>query len=549
MKKVGIDYTRASARAMRRLAFLVSIFAAPYTVFAVLDLVPRSPLLTPLFACVFALCWFFAAAYYFFFPSHTGVERYVRIVMYHMVGVASLVFVTGFATPLVALYVLLLIASHTFFGRRGLFLSIVTLLLVALADAWIERMMGHVVLVDNIVAFTATVTLGLALVGFMSTQETRRKTLIHSRQRAKLQQERLTTIINNLNDATFSVSESGVISLYNAACLGLLDLNINLKGKNIAEVLQLIDTDGGKVSVPDLLKEATKTVTRDDLLHQYDDGETIRLELTYAPIRSNYSASKRKEEQGGYIVIMRDVTKQKSLEEERDEFISVVSHELRTPITIAEGTISNLEVLMERGFDTVEPALLEKTVSTAHEQVMYLARMVNDLSTLSRAERGVAADPEEIDVKQLMQGLYQKYQPEAAERNLSLDLDLGTKLGVVSVSKLYLEELLQNFITNAIKYTNEGHVAIIAKRHGSNITFSVRDTGIGMSRADQTKVFQKFYRSEDYRIRETSGTGLGLYVSAKLAHMLGTKIELQSRVNFGSTFSFTLPAKKETTNK
>jgi signal transduction histidine kinase len=74
------------------------------------------------------------------------------------------------------------------------------------------------------------------------------------------------------------------------------------------------------------------------------------------------------------------------------------------------------------------------------------------------------------------------------------------------------------------------------------VRFAVKDTGIGISRSDQDKIFNKFYRSEDYRIRETSGTGLGLYVSAKLSRKIGTKINLKSRLNYGSEFSFELPA-------
>jgi signal transduction histidine kinase len=106
---------------------------------------------------------------------------------------------------------------------------------------------------------------------------------------------------------------------------------------------------------------------------------------------------------------------------------------------------------------------------------------------------------------------------------------------------LYLHELLQNFITNAIKYTREGSVTLIVRRQKDDILFEVSDTGIGISKSDQAKVFDKFYRSEDYRTRETSGTGLGLYVTHKLAKKMGTTITLKSRLNHGSHFSFTLP--------
>jgi signal transduction histidine kinase len=166
--------------------------------------------------------------------------------------------------------------------------------------------------------------------------------------------------------------------------------------------------------------------------------------------------------------------------------------------------------------------------------------MVNDLSTLSRAERGVADATEEINVTDLLHSLHHRYQKEAETRKLQLNIDLGARLGTVNVSRLYLEELLQNFITNALKYTKEGSITLQAKRTKNTVRFIIADTGIGISRGDQAKVFSKFYRSEDYRIRETNGTGLGLYVSTKLAHKLHTTVELKSRLNHGSTFSFEL---------
>ena len=100
------------------------------------------------------------------------------------------------------------------------------------------------------------------------------------------------------------------------------------------------------------------------------------------------------------------------LEEERDEFISVVSHELRTPITIVEGTLSNLDVMVGQK-KAIDQKVLADSIKTAHDQVLYLARMVNDLSTLSRAERGIADAPEEIDVTELLHALHRKYQKEA----------------------------------------------------------------------------------------------------------------------------------------
>lgn len=354
------------------------------------------------------------------------------------------------------------------------------------------------------------------------------------------QREQVLTIVNNLADAVFSVDAKGIIQLFNAAGLNLLDTNASVENKLLDEVFKLEDAEGKPVQLFELI-QGTRVVTVNDTLRMRSGDDVMRLEFTYAPIRSSYSAADPSGSSQGYILIARDITRLKSLEEERDEFISVVSHELRTPVTVAEGTISNAQLMVER--EVADKATLQKSLEEAHNQVIYLAKMVNDLSTLSRAERGVAAEMESIEIKSFVHDLYNEYLPEADAAKLHFNLELGASLGHVEVSRLYLHELLQNFITNAIKYTKQGSITLSVHKKSGRIEFAVKDTGIGISKSDQGKVFDKFYRSEDYRTRETSGTGLGLYVTRKLAKKIGTSITLKSRLNHGSTFTFSLPTK------
>jgi signal transduction histidine kinase len=196
------------------------------------------------------------------------------------------------------------------------------------------------------------------------------------------------------------------------------------------------------------------------------------------------------------------------------------------------------------GRKDIPKTTLAENVKNSHDQVLFLAKMVNDLSTLSRAERGVADATEEIDVAVMVHDLYNQYGPQAGAKGLHFNLDASPQLGTVVASRLYLKELLQNFITNAIKYTQEGSVTLHVKSTKDAITFSVSDTGIGIRKADLENIFKRFYRAEDFRTRETNGTGLGLYVSAKLAKKLGCKINVESRINHGSTFSFSLPRER-----
>lgn len=541
MDEGGTEYNSEANRAMRIASLLVVPLVAIYSLLIVFEVIPSSHYIGPELAITISVFWIFLSIFYYFKPTELKSDKAIRLAMVHIFAIMTMLFVTGFAQPLAPLFILLFLASHMYFGRFGLGLSMLSLLGAAAIDVGLRISYDQVVVVENGIAALLITFLGFSVISIISAQETKRQALLHSQRRERMQYERLLTIINNLTDAAFTTDQNGTIVMYNAACLDLLDTNSSIKGKNIGKLFTLTDETSKKVDLVETLKMTPRAVRRDDLNHTYKDGESIRLEATFAPIRSSYSLRKRRDEFGGFIVIMRDITKQKSLEDERDEFISVVSHELRTPITIVEGTLSNLDILMKQP-QLPTKKVLTSTVTTAHDQVLYLAKMVNDLSTLSRAERGVADDPEEIDVAELLHVLHKRYEKEAAKHKLQLNLDLATRLGSVNVSRLYLEELLQNFITNAIKYTQVGSVTIKARRAKGIVTFSVVDTGIGISRTDQVNVFNKFYRSEDYRIRETSGTGLGLYVSAKLARKLDTTINLESRVNHGSTFSFELQA-------
>lgn len=351
-----------------------------------------------------------------------------------------------------------------------------------------------------------------------------------------LNRHEMLTIINNINAAIINMDEHGIITMFNAAALDMIDTNETIEGEHISEVLNLETAEHEPI---DIFKELTKSFAirqRDDLIITIKDEE-IRLEVTFAPVQDGDQLTP-----DGYVLILRDVTKKKNLEEERDEFISVVSHELRTPITIAEGSLSNAKLLIERHMDDKIPAAIDES----HKQVLFLARMVNDLSTLSRAERGVSDEKEVIDLIELAKKTNDEYSPQATEKGIAFNLDIDSRPGSVEASRLYLEELLQNFITNAIRYTQKGSITLSIKKDKSgNVRFAVKDSGIGISKADLSKIFDKFYRAEDYRTRETNGTGLGLYVSAKLARKLGCKIEVESRLNHGSTFSFKLPQYKK----
>ncbi|MGH7157477.1 MAG: ATP-binding protein [Candidatus Saccharimonadales bacterium] len=353
----------------------------------------------------------------------------------------------------------------------------------------------------------------------------------------QLDHERLTSLVNSMADGVLAVDPQMSIVLSNGAALNILDVNNTLRGKKLGKVLTPIDKNNQPLDIERLVEDTTIPTTNRDLLLKYDDGSKINLYLSIAPVHLGYS--KHRQNEAGFVILLRDITHEKSLEEERDEFISVVSHELRTPIAIAEGNISNAQFVVGKSGSA---KLISDALKQAHNQVLFLADMINDLAMLSRAERGkLTMDVEPIDVRALVVDLATNYEPQAKAKKVTLKTELDGAATTLNSSKLYVREILQNFITNALKYTDKGSVTVTAKPAEKGVTFAVSDTGIGISKGDQEKLFDKFFRSEDFRTRKTNGTGLGLYVTMKLARLLHAEIEVQSELNKGSTFSIFVP--------
>jgi two-component system phosphate regulon sensor histidine kinase PhoR len=350
----------------------------------------------------------------------------------------------------------------------------------------------------------------------------------------KIDHERLTSLVNSMADGVLAVDEHMKVVLSNGAALNILDVNNTLKGRSLREVIHLQDKKKLPVDIEKLVARTTTPMTNRDLLLRYDDDSAINLYLSIAPVHLGYGRSGQK----GYVLLLRDITHEKSLEEERDEFISVISHELRTPVAIAEGNVSNAQFISDKTGDLKQ---INDALEQAHQQIVFLAALINDLAMLSRAERGkLTLEPETIDVPALIKELAANYNPDAKKKGIKLEGDAdGAK--VLHSGPLYVREILQNFLTNALKYTEKGDIKLSAKAESGGVRFSVSDTGIGISRGDQEKLFDKFFRSEDWRTRKTTGTGLGLYVTLKLARLLQAEIDVKSQLNKGSTFSIFIP--------
>lgn len=359
---------------------------------------------------------------------------------------------------------------------------------------------------------------------------------VHS---GELERERLTSLINSMGDGVLATDEHGKIVITNGAALNILDSNSSLAGRSLFRTLHLLDKNSQAIDLKSIMFSKKTTTESRDWRIAYEDGSMVSVYVSIAPVRLGYG----KDGMRGYVLLIRDITREKSLEEERDEFISVISHELRTPIAISEGNISNAVFLYEKS--GIKDLVVKKALDQAHEQLTFLAGMVNDLATLSRAERGkLTLEIEKINAHDLIEDIVAQYEKEVEEKGLIIKSELDPHLELLESSKLYTKEILQNFVTNSIKYTEKGQVVVGAHQAKDGINFYVRDTGIGISKSDKEKVFDKFFRSEDYRTRANSGTGLGLYVTMKLTRLLHGDIDLESQLDEGSTFTIHIPNMK-----
>ncbi len=476
------------------------------------------------------------------FFVNTITSRLVPILGYHLIYLLFILVVVGIGYPYIFLGLLLIFLSHLWYKKRGATISLLAQVIMVSAVYIINEPNPDFEAFAYFFSVVAIlVFLSLFLSDIITVANKKIEELSTTSTKVKVEHLRINSLINSMGDGVIVTDAGGKIVNYNGAALDLVDTNESIGTKPLSKCLKLTDKDGKRVDLVADAKKHRRTINRDDLVLSLSKDDKICLYVNISPIRVGYGSGSEK----GYTLILRDITSQKSLEEERDEFISVISHELRTPVTITEGKISNA---MLTNKNSKADETIGKSLEEAHEQTMFLASMINDLSTLARAERG-ALDMEIslIEPAELMKEIQSNYKIEAEQKKLKLTVKTAPDLPSIDNSKLYVQEILQNFVTNSLKYTQKGSISISAKKgkKDGTLTFSVEDTGIGISTSDQKKLFDKFFRSEDYRTRESSGTGLGLHITQKLAAKVGGEIEVKSKLNSGSTFTLTVGSIKK----
>jgi signal transduction histidine kinase len=287
------------------------------------------------------------------------------------------------------------------------------------------------------------------------------------------------------------------------------------RGRPYAEVLPVNDQQGGAV----------------DLLTRY--GRKVPVAVSSAPI-----LDPRSRVVGG-VDVVRDVSREREIDEVKSALISTVSHELRTPLTLIHG-FAELLVLRDMSVERQRTAAEEILEASRR-----LARLIDDLLSVSRMESGrLVLDPRPLDLAAVVERILSPFRA-MADRH-TLRAKLPGALPVLWGDPDKVEQILTNLVGNAIKYSPEGGEVLVTVEHGEDsVQVSVRDQGIGMSPRDMGQLFEKFYRVDRDEVRRAGGTGLGLYITKRLVEMHGGRIWAESRPGVGSVFTFTLPTSGE----
>ncbi|HZJ38008.1 MAG TPA: ATP-binding protein, partial [Chthoniobacterales bacterium] len=247
-------------------------------------------------------------------------------------------------------------------------------------------------------------------------------------------------------------------------------------------------------------------------------------------------------EMDGAVVLFRDVTQLRQMEEIRRDFVANVSHELRTPLSIFRGY---LETLLDDPHQP--PGELLRILEVMERHSDRLSALVEDVLSLARLESPAAElELSEINLPEFFQEVLRDWQTRFEAKQLRLELHVPTDLPKIEVDENRLQEIIYNLLDNAIKYSRpEGHVSLHASRNGDRVRISVSDQGIGILPEDLPRIFERFYRADKARSRELGGTGLGLSIVKHIAQLHGGTAEAQSEPGKGTTISVILPILQE----
>ncbi|MDA3840410.1 MAG: ATP-binding protein [Patescibacteria group bacterium] len=349
-----------------------------------------------------------------------------------------------------------------------------------------------------------------------------------------------------LNKTQQSKTESLVRSLSNGILM--FDLNFNLSlinpaGENFCGIssdgkgLEDFFTKTESYEIKEYVKKALgkgKLTKIEELILEKNKTEYI-YQVLITPIHDY------KNKIIGSAIIMQDVTHLKYIDKMKTEFVSVASHQLRTPLTAIK-LFTEMLINEQVGKMSKEQ---KEYLSNVYDSTERMVGLVNDLLNVTRIESGrLMINPEPVDLDKFLISLLAEAKPLAAIKKVKINYRAKKNLALIPLDKGLVRQVYHNLLTNAIRYTkNGGKVTVLVKENKDNFIVTVSDSGIGIPKKVQNRIFEKFFRADNAVKVATEGTGLGLYVSKMIIESSGGKIWFKSIKGKGTTFFVSLPKK------
>ena len=336
--------------------------------------------------------------------------------------------------------------------------------------------------------------------------------------------------------------ESGMQTIFSAMHDALLVVDSNRQVILTNQTFRKL-FDAPEISVATPLLEIVRDPTLDQLLTDAFRGDgPVRCELDLNGLQIELHAVATRNESGeitGALVLFHDITELKKIDQVRRDFVANVSHELRTPLSILRGYI---ETLLDSPKTPREELTRILRIMERHSDRLEL--LVEDLLTLAQLESG---NPNlqmgTLDLSSFLPEMIRDWEKKLTSKHLNMSVDVPPDLLPIRVDRTRLQQALYNLLDNAVKYSRQrGEIRLSARQRDGEIELTVSDDGIGITKEDLPRIFERFYRADKARSPDKiRGTGLGLAIVKHIAQLHGGRVEAESELDKGTTIRVVLP--------
>jgi len=367
--------------------------------------------------------------------------------------------------------------------------------------------------------------------------EIQNKALEEEKNKVSQEKDKLNAILYGIGDGVFVIDQDYKIMIFNQEAEFISGITSKeVIGKRYDHVFNFISEKNGK-SNGKFIREA---INSGEVKEASFDSVLVKKNKKRIPIAG--SAAPLKDSDGNVIscvVVFRDVSKEREIDQAKTEFVSLASHQLRTPLSTVNWYA---EMLLDEDVGTINKDQ-KKYLQTLYEANHRMVELVNALLNVSRIELGTfAIDPEPIKLLEISDSVIKEQTPQIKGKRLKIEKNYAIDLPIINADPRLIRIILENLISNAVKYTPEkGNIIVEIIKKDLDILIKVKDTGYGIPKDQQPKIFNKLFRADNVLAKDCDGTGLGLYIVKAIVEQSGGKIWFESEENKGTTFFTTIP--------